>query len=199
MLDFIFEKLFPTFGKCIFCNGIDDNAIEKGICKCCERKLVFCEDDDAVFLYEGEITKVIQDLKYNRKKYLAKIFAKYCLDKIDVSGYDYITFVPMHKVRKRKRGYNQVEAIYKSIDKDKTKKLLVKVKDIPSQTTLSREERCKNVIGAYKLANDINISGKNILLIDDVKTTGSTIYECKKQLEMASAKRVDIFTVCKKG
>ena len=117
--------------------------------------------------------------------------------------YDIILIVPISKQRKKSRGYNQSEILAKEIAKilqiKVNSKILIKTKNIIAQSTLKKEQRQKNVIGAYKVKNIEKIRNKKILIFDDIYTTGSTVNECAKVLVQAgiSKKNIGILTIAK--
>jgi ComF family protein len=112
---------------------------------------------------------------------------------------DALVPVPIHPKRKRRRGFNQAQAIAEELEKIKglkvAKGILVKVKNVPAQTSLEAEDREKNVIGAFRVAKEDHVKGKRLLLIDDVYTTGATIRECSRVLKKAGAKEVNAITL----
>lgn len=188
------EWLFPTFAGCVICGKEDTLSIEKGVCKGCYKKLPFAGEANAAFYYKDVMPYLIQDLKYNNKRYLAKIFAELSRDKLSSLNYDLICFVPTR--HKKQRGYNQAELIARAIDKSKTVDVLEKIKDTQSQTELSHEQRKQNVKGCFAVKDTQKILNKKILLVDDVYTTGSTVKECVKVLKEAGVKEIEVFTVC---
>lgn len=74
---------------------------------------------------------------------------------------------------------------------------LLKIKNILPQSTLNKEERRENIQGVYKLRNKESLEHKNILLVDDIYTTGSTVNECSKVLSEAKPKKIGILTIAK--
>ena len=74
---------------------------------------------------------------------------------------------------------------------------LIKTKNIIEQSKLNKEERQKNIQGVYRLKNEKRITNKNILLIDDIYTTGSTVNECSKILQQANPKKIGILVLAK--
>ena len=110
--------------------------------------------------------------------------------------YDIILVVPISKSRKKERGYNQSELVAKGISKIISVKIeknkLYKIKDIPPQSTLNKEQREENVKKAYKVKNIEKIQNKKILIIDDIYTTGNTVNECAKTLVEAGIERMNI-------
>ena len=107
--------------------------------------------------------------------------------------FDYITYIPMSKKSLSKRGYNQAQLLANEVSKHigvESKQLLIKVFETKSQRTQNAKQRRVNVYGAFDLIYNIDISDKTILIIDDVKTTGSTLNECAKMLNIYGAKAV---------
>lgn len=165
------------------------------------------------FKYEGKIRKIILDYKFNEKAYMKKTFVNFLLNnkKIfeNIQKYDKIIPVPISKKRYKERGYNQSLLIAKEISqqisnitKNKIKlelenNCLIKTKNIIEQSKLNKEERQKNIQGVYRLKNEERITNKNILLIDDIYTTGSTVNECSKILQQANPKKIGILVLAK--
>lgn len=143
--------------------------------------------------------------KFQEKPYLYKSFTtffnKYQKNYLNLNFYDIIIPVPISKKRFKKRGYNQSFLIAKEIAKNFTIKLeedvLIKTQNNIAQSTLNKKEREQNVKNAYKIINMEKIKNKNILLIDDIFTTGATVNECSKILKLGQAKKVDILTIAK--
>ncbi|MFR2196198.1 MAG: ComF family protein [Clostridia bacterium] len=115
--------------------------------------------------------------------------------------YDIIIPVPISKKRNKERGYNQSFLIAREIAKNEKVKLknnvISKVKNNNTQSKLNKEERAENVKNVYKITNNKEIIDKNILLIDDIFTTGATLNECSKMLKQAGTKKVDVLTIAK--
>ena len=119
--------------------------------------------------------------------------------------FDCITFVPLRKLRQTKRGFNQSRLIAQSLAKLMNVdviELLSKVRYTGVQHHKSAQERRADVFGSYDVVDEYKykLDGKTILLIDDVKTTGSTLGECAKMLKIYGAKAVyaSTFAVTKK-
>ena len=116
--------------------------------------------------------------------------------------YDIIIPVPMTKKKVRKRGYNQSELIAKQLAKNipnlkEEKYILIKVKENRTQSSLNRQQRQENVKDVYKLQNVEKIKEKNIIIFDDIYTTGATVNECAKVLMLGGAKKVAVITIAK--
>ena len=117
-----------------------------------------------------------------------------------MEDYDYIIPVPLHKRRRRQRGYNQVELIGERLSKATNIPIeshyLVKIVDTPSQVNVPYKERQNNVRGRFDVTDPSRIKGKGILLIDDVYTTGATATESSRTLlRKGKPKYVDVFTL----
>jgi len=111
--------------------------------------------------------------------------------------------VPLHKRRRRSRGFNQSELIAHAAVRHLPLRLevlsgaLLRQRDTISQVGLSREERIENVRDAFRVAQPSRINGRDIVLVDDVMTTGTTLSECARVLKQAGAERVWAATVAR--
>jgi ComF family protein len=117
-----------------------------------------------------------------------------------LNGTDGLIPVPLHRFRLWRRRYNQSAILARHIAKDSRKpfcpELLRRVRSTRSQTGLDREERQRNMRGAFIVPEDARplIVGKSFVLIDDIRTTGATLEACTRALKGAGAARVDILT-----
>lgn len=109
--------------------------------------------------------------------------------------------VPLSKRRRQKRGFNQVEVLLKKVVEKQPRlmsymatDMLVKHKETKSQTRLRREERLTNVRGAFKC---IELNGAYVILIDDVLTTGATVWEASDVLVRSGAQDICIITIAR--
>ncbi len=206
------ENLDPADGYYI-CKSCWDNVeyIERPYCEKCGSPLdnlsnlsekVFscanCPDEfklnkaRSIAYYHTAIGEAIRLLKDEGKiviaNKLAEIMVSGISNLLSLEDYDCIIPVPLHKKKIRKRGFNQMELIGRKISEKigipLETKILVKIKDTPSQRGLPRKERSQNVKGSFAVINFSNIERKKVLLIDDVMTTGSTVNECAKTLLM---------------
>lgn len=151
-----------------------------------------------IFKYEGQIRKLILDYKFNEKSYMYITFVKFLLKnkKIfeNIKKYDKIMPVPISRKRQKERGYNQSLLIAKEIAKKTNLELvnncLIKTKNIVEQSKLNKEDREKNIHGVYELKNKQLIEDKEILLIDDIYTTGSTVNECSRILRKGNPRKI---------
>lgn len=201
----VLNFLFPQ--KCIGCGKQNDPLCRECLVKVDMPSLpkegnVFSATD-----YGDEtIKKAIWMLKYRGAKNLAEPLSEllnircstYLVSKLDW----FIVPIPLSKERLRERKYNQAELIAKNFSLLQRFNLctdaLVKIKDTPAQVSVkNRKERLNNLKGAFAVKNAEKISGKNIILIDDVCTTGATINEARRVLKSSSAKKVIALVVAR--
>lgn len=157
------------------------------------------------FAKKSDFEKIIHHLKYSGMKdlgiFLGEHLAGYVRLEIEEQevNYDYIIPVPLHRTKVRERGYNQSEYLAKGISGSLSIPYLfgalTRKNYTKSQTKLTLVEREKNVKNAFVLNSSVkdNLQCKNIILLDDVITTGATVNECIKVLREAGADK--IFTV----
>jgi len=109
--------------------------------------------------------------------------------------------VPLHPKKERKRGFNQslliAEILAGYLKTDIEKEVLFKSKNTPSQTEVANEKRKENVQNSFGVKNNKKIAGKNIILVDDVFTTGATLNEAVKVLKSTNVKKIIAFVIAK--
>lgn len=156
---------------------------------------------DNVFIYtyylKGSLIEYsIQQLKYFHQKRIGKWVSMKLKKIVDRNYFDFITCVPMHPVKKRKRGYNQSELIALNLSKElniKYIKCLAKINNSKTQTKKSKYHRYQDSTDNYEIIKNLSfIENKKILLIDDVITTGATIDICSKLLIQKAGCHVSI-------
>lgn len=160
------------------------------------------------FYYSGENHQnILHNLKYFRRKEVGQdvgaMFAEELLDSGFFEGIDGIVALPLHKKKKRQRGYNQCDYIVKGICRvtglPVIKGAVERVVNNASQTRRSTIERKENVEGIFRLKNADLVAGKHVLLVDDVLTTGSTLISCGRELAKAPGIRISICTLAYAG
>ncbi len=162
-------------------------------------KLLYC------FEYKSIIRKYILKYKFGNKPYLSDFFVNQILKNKKLYEilklYDIIISVPMEKIKKQKRGYNQAELIAKSIAKKyeilHQEDVIVKIKNTKTQSTLKKGERKDNIKDAYIINEKNKIKGKKIILFDDIYTTGSTVNEISKKLKESGANEILVIVIAK--
>ncbi len=173
---------------------------QENICLNCKAKLPAYKKVVSIFWYENEIIKLVYSFKYGGSKYLAKPMANIMSEKLKTENlnFDVILPVPISDKKLKTRGYNQSELLAKEISQklncDTYNNILIRVKDTVTQTNLTRKERQENLKDAFAINDKKLIKNKNVLLIDDVLTTGSTAEECSKVLLKNAAKNVYVLS-----
>jgi len=207
------ELIYPSV--CGICNKINEeyiceeckNKLEKylinKIIDCRKNKNVYYDYQIKILKYEKVVRENIINYKFNEKTYIYQTLEKILLNNKKIYSflkkYDIILPVPMHKKRKWERGYNQTELIAKKLAKDLNlavySHVLKKIKDTKKQSTLTKLQRTQNIKGAFEITDISKIKNKNIILFDDIITTGSTLNECSRILKKAGVKEVTILTI----
>jgi ComF family protein len=212
---YILDLIFPA--RCPFCSEFSP---KRAVCEDCLASLNFLPGGfsalhlektwfgqaRSVMAYEGQVVEALQALKYERRFDLVEIFDRYLAEEIKKERikYDLLIPVPLHWRRLFYRGYNQSALLVKALSRRLGIKddlsILKRVKNIVPQVQLKREERLKNVKGAFLLNKKraANLVGKTVLLVDDVLTTGATINECAKVLvKNGKCGKVNVLTVAR--
>ena len=167
--------------------------------KCLEKKPKF-DKSLSVVRYNDASKKIILPFKHADRTNYAKIMGKMMASTLSPfkEKFDIIMPVPLHLKRMVKRKYNQsallANVIAKILKKPVVYNSLVRTKFKESQGHLSLKDRKLNVKEAFKIKNPLKVKGKNVLLVDDVLTTGATLNECAKILKKAGAKKVIAIT-----
>jgi competence protein ComFC len=151
----------------------------------------------ARFLYRDPLVKtLIWNLKFRKNKECFRLAGALIYGKIQTMGPALIIPIPLSSKRHWERGYNQVECLAREIEKLDNGILFeigsdaVKRKNAPAQTSLSRKERLKNIEGMFWVARPERIKDRDIIILDDVITTGATAKELEKVLREAGARSV---------
>lgn len=158
----------------------------------------------AVLLYNDTVAKLVHAFKYGRA---TSSFATFrALKKSvphlgEITPPDIIAPVPLHVNRLRHRGFNQALLLAAELLPELKEKiipdLLSRTRDTTPQTSLNGKARRSNLRGAFRLDNKKLVQGKNILLVDDVYTTGTTLNECARVLKRGGAKVVNALTLAR--
>ena len=154
------------------------------------------------FVKGGLLQELIHKLKYDNRPEigieLGKIYGNILIDSGFWSNIDFVIPVPLHPKKKHQRGYNQAEmwgqGLADSLGIELRNDLLIRTDYTESQTKKSRTERFANVENVFTVTNPSALENKQILLVDDVLTTGATLEACSNTLLNAS--NVFINIVC---
>lgn len=197
------ERLPPFCIKC----GKQLNGHPELTAECCD-----CKNENPYFdrawsacYYEGVLKELIHDFKYKKITALSTDFTTLITDfmkKYNIARNCHLVIpVPMHPRRLFKREINHSDILAKNIAKELnirySNRILKKIKDTPVQSTLKRHERIKNLSSSFSFKNSSLVRGKNILIVDDLFTTGSTVNECARVLKDAGAESIEVITLAR--
>lgn len=180
--------------SCFLCNRL---SLDGRTCITCRRKTKLVAAT-ITFRLDSLVEQLIYDLKYHDKRQLAKFFGRTLASHIKPNQFDMITFVPSDGKRQRQRGYNQAHLLAREAARASGLVLQASLLRLVhrSQVGLSRNQRFVSVQDNF--ITTANVRGKQILIVDDVLTTGATLSECARVLKQAGAKRVCGLVVAKK-
>ena len=181
--------------------GTPLKMIEDGpTCEQCKNNNYYFDRAISVVKYEKDVKNLIYKFKYSNHTYLATTIGSIMAYKLKQEGIktDVIVPVPLYKGKEKERGFNQAILLSKHISKETNIPLdidtLVRIKNTKVMYNLTRRERLENVENAFKVTNQEIITGEDILLVDDIFTTGSTVNACSKELTDSGAKSVTVLT-----
>ena len=154
--------------------------------------------------YDGAIAEAIKLLKFHDRTaiagLLADIMVEFAEREMDCAQYDDLVPVPLHRVRRRGRGFNQALLLAKRLlpafPSARLNESLLRIRPTRTQSTIKdHKERRENVVGAFAVRREEHFESRTVLLIDDVVTSGGTVSECTRALKRAGAAHVDVFAV----
>ncbi len=220
LLDLLYPRHCPlcntilNFGNVSVCNGCmkQQKRIKPPYCMKCgktigDSTLEYCQDCSKitksynrgfpVFSYTGGIKNALYDFKYKNQREYGAFFAECIMEQYGASlerlGLDGLIPIPVHKSKKKVRGYNQAEVLAKQLGKRLQipvyPQYLVRAVNTNPQKELNDKTRMKNLKNAFKIGEN-TIKLKKILLVDDIYTTGATIESCTRVLLQAGVEEV---------
>ena len=155
----------------------------------------------AAAIYEGPVAKAITNFKFGRRMAYLPVMQHWlrrplCLEL--VAAADLLAPVPLHPKRLKHRGFNQSLLLARTFPEVPVEReAVVRTRHTVPQVGLKARERRDNVMGAFAVPDPALVKGKNVLLVDDLFTTGSTVQECAKVLRKAGARQVEVLTVAR--
>jgi len=164
--------------------------------------------------YEGGLRELIHLLKYNGVRPAADVLGRMLAEAITSLEPGFpassvaVIPVPLYRGKRRQRGFNQADLIARAAIKIKVKgidsgrlhlcdRVLEKKRETASQIGLTSHQRRENLRGAFRVAQPEAVSGREVLVVDDVYTTGATVSECARVLRRAGATKVWVATVAR--
>lgn len=205
----IFRLLYPP--KCVLCRKVlecdetdvcSDCAEKAPVCPPAKNKLPFIAGWCAVWYYKDDVRKSLLRYKFGMRRNYALSYANLLAQKLKAEypeGFDILTWVPISRLRKLKRGFDQVEKLANAVAQQlglTPIKTLKKIRHNQPQAGISEPaHRRANVLGVYKVIQPEVLWGKRVLLLDDVITTGATAGECSRMLLTAGAREVYVGAV----
>jgi ComF family protein len=179
------------------------------VCALCRRAHPHFDFAVSYGAYDGALRGMVHLLKYEQVRPAAailgaKLAASVARQNISDAEPVAVVPVPLHRKKRRQRGFNQAELIAKSMLRELESKrfelqtgIQRRVRPTVSQTGLTRPQRRENVRGAFEVSRPEMIRGRTVMVIDDVYTTGTALNECARVLRRAGAKRVVVATVAR--
>lgn len=174
--------------------------LEEGEEKClrCVGRIFSFDRCCALGVYEGKLRETVHRFKYRGEKYLAEPLGKLLAAKLAgepwIDSAASVVPVPLHRQKLKQRGYNQAFLLAGVLGRKlhlPVNELLERVKETKSQTGLDKRGRAANLRGAFRCREKIP-PGTDILLVDDVITSGATAHEASRALKEAGAARVGL-------
>ncbi|MCT4605026.1 MAG: ComF family protein [Marinisporobacter sp.] len=190
-VNFIGDNTCEKCGK-----PLGDFYISKACPDCIKAKHYFTKGFSCVE-YNDPMKELVHKLKYKNQRYVAYHMAEMMIDKLKkqkIDAVDYIIPVPMYKKKEKRRGFNQAyllsKYIGKAMDWKVEKNNLIKIKDTTPQNQLTKDERKDNLKNVFIIQVKEQFQDQNILLVDDVYTTGNTTDACSKEIKKSSPKSI---------
>lgn len=197
------DAVFLTFeNSCPICSAPID-AKDRLCVNCQTHKRSFTKNISCA-KYSGSIKKAVLRFKFSGKKEICRDFSQIIYEElikqVNLPSFDILAAVPIHKKRLKERGFDQCNLMARLLaDKlgiSYADRELVKIKNNPPQSSIKNPaERMKNVAGAFAVTDKTAFSGKTVLLLDDVFTSGATLSEVSRILLKSGAKEVYSVTV----
>lgn len=210
----LLDLLYPR--KCPFCQKlVEGDAL---LCPKCQRTLPWLTENAAEckpefvtlcvspLRYKDAVVQSIHRYKFSGRRNYAPAYGllmAQCVRDHFTQPFDAVCWAPLSRKRLKQRGYDQAQLLARAVGEQldcPARALLVKQRDIPAQSGIEETAaRRANVLGAYGLQPDVDITGQRLLLVDDVVTSGSTLSECARVLLSAGAAEVCAVTLAQAG
>lgn len=174
----------------------------KNDCTCENRHGNYYDGTASALYYVDNVRECMHRFKFDSEKNisrgLSELMEETFRERYAGITFDYVAYVPMDRKREKLRGYNQSRLLAQQLSERLGipfgDKLIIKLYPTDVQHECTEIERKGNLLGAFDINPDFDIDGKTVLLIDDIKTSGSTLNECGKMLYLRGAERVFCLT-----
>lgn len=183
--------------------SLDGTAPDFLCSNCVDRKWYF-KWARSGYRTEGQVLDAIVGFKYRDEYYQRGRLVAWLIETFDcharVGEWDALVPVPLYHRRRRERGFNQAHEMANGLGVGRKMPVwdcLYRYRETPSQTGLERTARWENMSGAFRLKPGFDVRGRNLLLIDDVFTTGATTNACAQVLAKAGASQLAVLTVAR--
>ena len=204
MWHWLLKLLFPP--RCVLCRQLLKKE-ETDLCGNCrveapgyphtKRNLQFLDSFAAVWYYESNVRRSLLRYKFRGARNYAPAYGRLLAMKLQQEypeGFDVLTWVPVSRLRRLRRGYDQVELLARAVGRELGMAPACTLKKIRHNRQQSRIQdparRRANVLGAYRVISPETVRGKRILILDDILTTGATVGEAGRMLRTHGAKEV---------
>jgi len=200
-----FEELkFGTEKRCVKCGQVMSSSLVDPSCADCRNRHYPYHEIRILGTYAGSLQKLVQGLKFRERHSVSAVLADCLVRFVDPSYFlvDCMVPVPLHRSRLKERGYNQSRLVLDRIGRylrvPVLADALVRHKNTKPQSRLRAEERRENVRDAFRPGRQAKLmSGKKILLFDDVMTTGNTLNEACETLKKCGPSSVKILAIAR--
>lgn len=180
------------------CCGLPLKATEQKLCARCLAQPPRIARTRAAVAYDELSRSLAIRLKYGRKVAIARTMAHYMSPLVKADGEPLLVPVPLHRTRLWSRGFNQSALVARELSRrlkiESRPTVLRRVRRTPALKGMSPLQRRKTVAGAFRVTDQSLVTGRTIVLVDDVLTTGSTAEACARVLKRAGAARVELVT-----
>lgn len=173
-------------------------------CADCAGRRWYFEWARAAHRTAGRTREAVVGFKYGDQYYRRRQLVEWLTVAYDEHAsrgpWDGLVPVPLYHRRYRERGFNQSHELARGLSKSRKLRLsdcLYRYRETVSQTTLERDERWANMTGAFRMKRGFDVTGRHLLIIDDVFTTGATANACAQVLARAGAARLAVLTVAR--
>lgn len=197
-LSFILDVIFPPTKRSIRVRGYDEETLFPTPM---QHEALGISITTLAKYHQQSLEDTIRALKYDKSEHAANLLAtmlsdylleKLAEDSIFSTAQVALVPIPLAKGRMHERGYNQITLVLDHLHRNGIsipvrEELLIRTRETPPQTRLSRSKRLKNVSGAFSVPKDTSIQGLHVILIDDVTTTGATLLSASQTLSKSGA------------